>query len=1080
MSNNKNLTRDFPFLWKLVAGLLAGFIGCCLPLVLPAQENAGQVSQVKEYFHQQDASTALMIRIEAFEAGFETRVFDTEGVLIKASGVPALQTGPIFQFIEPVDKPRQLRIEVTLNQYTKRTNIDLRLIRFEPNGPDATTLIKAYRLLSQGLEIERTNHADKWTMKVVSLMQAASIFDFLGMEEMQLWSEFYANYYLLVVLGDPTTAADGAMAIFPRATRTGLKSLALASLQLEGMALVKLAAAGDAKTSASNYAKAQARFREAAELAASNDFKHEEARALYISGLAYEYAGQVDQTFLQFDRVLNIATSIDDTIFANQVRQHAAELHESRGDTTEAIAMLEEIRATAPPTAVAEDKASEQEQAPGEKPDPVETNAQKGKDRSDREMVSYLFEQGRLLEKTFQHLEAAEVLVQALELDQRAPTAAHTGPVTLLLGKALYGAGHMEEAAGYLQTATEKTTASGYRNELEEAYGMLAAIYRERRDFTAMGDARQRQETFLATDGARAAFTYERALDALAADGPSSRSARSLLAESAELARTAGTAVVAQLALLQSCALGDSNTACASATMDQARAALEASGIPAAAFEGRWLGARILRRNGQLGESTAALDRLISDMQFFHTRLPGVLGAWYWQKREQVFTAFMDQTLQSTGAASGTNDEAAALRSLAVLDRLSRIDAGEDAVSQPASGENEALANLRSTYAARAAATDSQQARTLSAQAAEQLQSARSRAGVTELPSGALAGKLRQLPADASFLTYYLSDRQAWAWVGHRNGLSLVKLPWSDHQTADLAESIEGLRLDLSQGRNANFTTVMDILGRALVEPVARQLQGNIYFFAMGSIEGIPLDALRVDGRFLLESHRVTNLVSLDHLAASGSRVESEDLKRFYLAGNRQTSGGDFGAFQPTPAEIRAIADRFVGPGLRIVQGSALHFEEFEDPQFTEAGVLHLAIPGVIDLRQPGESRLMLSDSTVELEQEFMVPGDVARKSFRAKLAVLSTLDFVGTSPSAFDTNTRFVREFLHAGAGSVIASLWTVGDQQAAEFWRRFYAALVVTPDVGEALYQTRKSYLAESPGAESGVWAAFQMFED
>jgi CHAT domain-containing protein len=243
-------------------------------------------------------------------------------------------------------------------------------------------------------------------------------------------------------------------------------------------------------------------------------------------------------------------------------------------------------------------------------------------------------------------------------------------------------------------------------------------------------------------------------------------------------------------------------------------------------------------------------------------------------------------------------------------------------------------------------------------------------------------------------------------------------------------------------------------------------------------MEGVPLDALRVDGAFLLERHRVTNLVSLDRLNVDDSRVEEADLQRFYLAGNRQTNGGDFGAYQPTPAEIRTIADRFVGPGLRIVQGSALHFEEFEDEQFTQAGVLHLAIPGVIDLRQPGESRLMLSDSTVELEQEFLLPGDIARKSFRAKLVVLSALDFAGASPSAFDTNTRFVREFLQAGAGSVIASLWTVGDRQSAEFWRRFYERLAATPSVSETLYRTRRSYLEDGASPESGDWAAFQLF--
>jgi CHAT domain-containing protein len=156
-----------------------------------------------------------------------------------------------------------------------------------------------------------------------------------------------------------------------------------------------------------------------------------------------------------------------------------------------------------------------------------------------------------------------------------------------------------------------------------------------------------------------------------------------------------------------------------------------------------------------------------------------------------------------------------------------------------------------------------------------------------------------------------------------------------------------------------------------------------------------------------------------------------------------------------------------------------LHWNEFEDEQFTQAGVLHLAIPCVMDLRQPEESRLLLSDNLGEAEKGFLQPADIAGKSFQARLVVLSACEFSGSSPSAFDTNTRFTREFLQAGAGSVIASLWSVGDERAAEFWQRFYQAIVSNGDVSEALYQTKQSFIGTSELEESGVWAAFQLFK-
>ncbi|HLF31354.1 MAG TPA: hypothetical protein VI566_10065, partial [Xanthomonadales bacterium] len=114
MNNNKNLTSTPAPWWKLARGVFASLLAWGLAPSLPAQEAPAPDLQVREYFHQQDADTALMIRLEAFEAGFESRVFDPDGVLLRASALPSLRLGPVFQFIEPVDRPRQIRIEVSL------------------------------------------------------------------------------------------------------------------------------------------------------------------------------------------------------------------------------------------------------------------------------------------------------------------------------------------------------------------------------------------------------------------------------------------------------------------------------------------------------------------------------------------------------------------------------------------------------------------------------------------------------------------------------------------------------------------------------------------------------------------------------------------------------------------------------------------------------------------------------------------------------------------------------------------------------------------------------------------------------
>jgi len=1063
MSKHKNLTSN-----RVSSGgaarafLLCLFLCSLMPGALAAQESLGAPAELKEYFHQQDAHTALLLRLEAYEASFESRVFTPENVLVKASGVPTLRLGPVFQFIEPVDKPRQLRIQISITRSTSASRVDLRVQKFDQGGPDSSTLIKAYRLLSHGLEIEKSNRQDSWTMKVISLKQAANIFDFLGMQELQLWSEFYTNYYLLMVLGDPLTAMEGAREIYPVAMRSNFRTLALAALQMEGSAIIAQVGPGPKAATNDLFGQAQEKFQQAADLAANMELPYERAKAIFNSGLAWESAEQNEQAFARFDLALNVADSAGDTDFANLIRQHAAELHEAQGETSQAIALMQDISATQEP--------------PPTGPVPDEAESGPAISRSDREMASYLLDQGRLLEKTFRYTEAAEVLLQALALDEKAPSTALTGPALLLLGKALYAGGQIEEAAQRLREGIEKAAAYRSGSELEAAYGMLASIQRQRGDFAGMKELREGQKQFIDTQAGRAAYRYEQALDAVAMQGAGSKLARSLLQESEALARQDDTNGIGQLAVLQLCALPGTSPgeACASGQGQQALSSLEASGLPAAALEGRLLWAQILQRSGQAARAAVELDRLVDDMLFYQSWLPGVLGAWYWQQRENVFTSLMDLSLQLTAASADGR------QSLLVLDRLNRFDASVSAGAARAQEQSALLDRLRSLVAARAAAVDRAQAREQANAVNPVLQQARGQWGAGSRGPGAQDLRLDQLSSDEAFLAYYITEQQAYAWLGRNSGLKRVRLKWTDQQSAELSRTIEGLRWDLSQGSASNFTGIMDRLGEWLLEPLSTKLPRTLLVLPLGRLEGLPFDALRLDGAFLAAQHQVINLVSLDALASHAGQLEARNMQSFFLAGNRETSAGDFEVFTPTPEEIRTVADFFVGPDLHIVQGSALQWDEFEDERFTGAGNVHLAMPGVIDLRNPELSRLLLSDNIEDLEHTFLLPADIIGKEFAASLVVLSGVGFSGTSQSAFESNSRIIGDFLNAGAGAVIASLWQVADAEAAGFWKHFYSLLLSNPDIGEALAQTKRGYLGDAGMANSGVWAAFQLFAD
>ena len=282
-----------------VVGLLICFLLISLSSDTFAQDDYfGSAGGIKEYFTEQPASTILVIRLDAFESEFESRIYDPKKIQIKASGLPSLRLGALYQLIEYIDTARQLRIEVTPGRSTDRSKLDMQVIRFQQSGPDKTIQIQAYRLLSSGLELEASSRREAWTMKVINLTHAASTFDELGMQEMKLWSQFYAYHLLLLKLNDPLTAAEGAREINIAARRSRLNELVLASLQLEGSAIAAQLRASATPTANAVFDQAQSLFQQAAELAAQLDLQHQHAVAIYHSGFTFEDVGQTACPFV--------------------------------------------------------------------------------------------------------------------------------------------------------------------------------------------------------------------------------------------------------------------------------------------------------------------------------------------------------------------------------------------------------------------------------------------------------------------------------------------------------------------------------------------------------------------------------------------------------------------------------------------------------------------------------------------------------------------------------------------------------------------------------------------------------------
>lgn len=1017
-------------------------------LTVPAagwSAQAGEASPARpaEYMIYQYPDVSLVVKIDSPETEFESKIYGPEDALIKSSELPFARIGPLYQYIGAVDMPRQLMIKVSPGRSVERSRISMELIQLPDRDRNSAALAQAYRLLSYGTEAVYSSDSTTWAMKTYTLRNAARAFAGLGWEEMRLWSEFYAAHLVLHKLNDVVLTLELAREIQDSARIAGLEMIELAARILESDALIAAGGSGSDKIAAARLDQAHAVLDRVVIMASQQGLKSEQARALFNDGLVYERQGQLDAAVRQFQRALDVSVTTDDTELVNEIRGTAASTYEMLGRTAGAIEMLEDIG------------------------DNLQSDAA-------QEMTHNLSERGRLLNSTYRYEEAVQELTQALNVQKSNPGLTSWGPTGLALAWSYYSLGDMEQAVSLILESIPRTPQAGNTDALVQAYGSLAHFYRDQGDYGQMVFYREKQGALIASDLRRAEFLFDSAMDAWRRDGGSSVKAGELLSQARQQAIRNGQTVQAHRAGLHWCLLRigiAGSGACATADIRQHQDALRRSGLPKMALEAEFLMAKIHRLEGQSGKALGLLENLIDEIRFYRQTLPGVLGAWYWQTKAELFREFMAISLEQSGSTSQKPVDGT--RVVLALDRIRLIEADERATAGGIVDQRQDE-SLRALLAQRETASGSE-AESLARQAGGELQALRNvfEPAVSPLTPALLDKLLAGLTSDESLLTYYFSESADYALIGNRQSMSLLKLSGATTVAGRLGE------LRDSVGRSSMpVLSELDFMGRILLKPVLKMLTRKLYLLPAGPLNGFPFNALRVDGRFLAETHDVVNLMNLSSVAGNRASLKPGYADRVFLAGNPQSSRELFNYDVQAAPEIISMTDRFVGPGLHIIQGVALNRDEFKDDRFTEAGLIHLAIPGTIDLAFPDRSSLLMSQTGNDPAIRNLSPRDIRGLDFKAFLAVLSQTTTVGANRSDFDSRMGFVSDFLDGGVENVLVSFWSDENSGSVSFLRKFYDELKATGDIAEALSITRNARLKSGDEANFRSWAGFQLF--
>lgn len=296
--------------------------------------------------------------------------------------------------------------------------------------------------------------------------------------------------------------------------------------------------------------------------------------------------------------------------------------------------------------------------------------------------------------------------------------------------------------------------------------------------------------------------------------------------------------------------------------------------------------------------------------------------------------------------------------------------------------------------------------------------------------------------------------------------------------------------------RDEEARTEAGALGRSLLEPVLASLDPAVTRLIIvpdGPLHRVPWDALRLDdGRYVVEHYAVAIAPSAGTLVALWHRPRprpAPGMMRVLAFGDPAFAGrgdsshayadllaasGGLSRLPGSRAEARLVARYAPTAELRL--GDDASAEYLRHAPLGGFQVLHFATHALVDDRALGRSALALAPGSSG--SGFVTPGELASLRLDADMVVLSACRTAGGVVVDGEGIQGLTAAFLEAGARSVVATSWRVGDRRTIRLVERLYAELARGKPLVEALRAAKLASLRR--GAPQGEWAAFNAVGD
>jgi CHAT domain-containing protein len=145
----------------------------------------------------------------------------------------------------------------------------------------------------------------------------------------------------------------------------------------------------------------------------------------------------------------------------------------------------------------------------------------------------------------------------------------------------------------------------------------------------------------------------------------------------------------------------------------------------------------------------------------------------------------------------------------------------------------------------------------------------------------------------------------------------------------------------------------------------------------------------------------------------------------------------------------------------------------------SNAGILHFATHAFVDLENPLNSHLVLSEKDTINEDGILYAHELMGLNLNAELAILSACNTGVGKPENIEGAQNLAYAFAFSGVKNVLVTLWNTADASAPIIVKRFLENTSNGEPIGAALSNAKKDYInqADDIMANPFYWANFSL---